>query len=227
MHLILKGLGLGLFLAISVGPIVFAIIKTSLHYGRRAGYTFVAGVSCSDLTMIVVANLAAEFVSRLLVYKVAIAIGGAILLLIIGFYTLFFKSDPSPEKGRTEIKFTQKELAHIAADPEHIHLVPHDLYKIFVQGYFMNILNPGPIFLWLTWSTSFAYLPFYDRIILFGTTLAVVLFTDILKVALAGKLREKFTPKTLHIINRISAFIFIGFGVAIIAGLLLEHYYHR
>lgn len=226
MDVILKGFGLGLFLSISVGPIVFAIIKTSLHYGRRAGYAFVAGVSFSDLTVVIIANLAAELMRSLLVYETAIAIGGAILLLIIGFYTLFFKQDPSPEKGRTEIKFTEKELAHIIADPQHIHLLPHDLFKIFVQGFFLNILNPAPILLWLTWSTSFAYLNLFNRIVLFGTTLAVVLCTDILKVALAGKLREKFTPKTLHIINRLSAFIFIGFGIAIIGGLLVKYYYN-
>lgn len=224
MDVILKGLGLGLFLSISVGPIVFAIIKTSLQYGRRAGYFFVAGVSFADITLVVLANLAAELIRSLLVYKEAIAIGGAALLLVIGFYTLFFKKDPSPDRGRTEIKFSEKELAHIIADPEHIHLLPHDLAKIFVQGFFLNILNPAPIFLWLTWSTSFAYLPFYDRIILFATTLVVVLFTDILKVLLAEKMRQKFTPKTLHFINRLTAFIFIGFGVAIIGGLLISRY---
>ena len=226
MDVVLKGLGLGLFLSISVGPIVFAIIKTSLRYGHKAGYFFIAGVSFSDFTLIVLANLAAELMRSMLVYETAIAIGGAALLLIIGFYTLFFKEDPSPEKGRTEIKFTPKELAHIVADPQHIHLLPQDFLKIFVQGFFLNILNPAPIFLWLTWSTSFAYLNLFNRIVLFGTTLAVVLFTDILKVVLAGKLREKFTPKTLHFINRLSAFIFIGFGVAIICGLLYKHYYN-
>lgn len=224
MDVILKGLGLGLFLAISVGPIVFAVIKTSLQYGHRAGYVFVAGISFSDLTMIVVANLAAEFIRKLLVYEKAIAIGGAILLLFIGLYTLFLKNDPSPDKGKTEIKFTPQELEHIKADPYHIRLLPHDLKKIFAQGFLMNILNPGPIFLWLTWSTSFAYLDLFNRFLLFGTTLSVVLFTDILKVILAGKLREKLTPKILHRINQVTALIFIGFGLAIIGGLLYERF---
>ena len=224
MDVILKGLGLGLFLAISVGPLVFAVITTSLQYGRRAGYFFITGVSLADVTLIVLANLAAELIRRLLVYETAIAIGGAILLLAIGLYTLFFKKDPTPDLNNPVIKFSEKDLAHIKADPNHVHLLPHDLAKIFVQGFLMNILNPGPIFLWLTWSTSFAYLPFYDRIILFGTTIGVVVFTDILKVRLAGKMRQKFTPKTLHFINRLTAFIFIGFGLAIIGGLLISKY---
>jgi threonine/homoserine/homoserine lactone efflux protein len=226
MDVILKGIALGLFLSISVGPIVFAIIKTSLHYGRRAGYFFVAGVSLSDISIVLVANLAAELLNGILKYETALAIGGASFLLIIGFYTLFFKKDPSPDKGLTEVKFTPEELAHIKADPEHVHLWPHDLAKIFFQGFLMNILNPGPIILWIGYSTSFAYLPFYDRILLFATTLVIVLLTDIFKVRLADKMRKKLlTPKRLHLLNRITAFIFIGFGVAIIGGLVISKYW--
>lgn len=225
MDVILKGIALGLFLSISVGPIVFAIIKTSLHYGRRAGYFFVAGVSLSDITIVLVANLAAELLNGILKYETALAIGGAIFLLVIGFYTLFFKKDPSPDKGLTDVKFTPEELSHIKEKPGEIHLWPHDLAKIFIQGFLMNILNPGPIILWIGYSTSFAYLAFYDRSLLFATTLAIVLLTDIVKVRLADKMRAKLTPKRLHFINRLTAFIFIAFGVAIIGGLLISKYW--
>jgi threonine/homoserine/homoserine lactone efflux protein len=224
MDVILKGIGLGLFLSISVGPIVFAIIKTSLQYGRRAGYAFVAGVSFSDIAVVLIANLATSLLTIVLRYETGIAIGGAILLLIIGFYTLFFKKDPSPDKGRTEVRFTEAELAHIKGDSEHIHLGLHDYVKVFIQGFFMNILNPTTILFWLTASTSFAYLPFFNRIILFSVTLSVVLLTDVLKVLLAGQMRQRFTPKTLHFINRLTAFVFIGFGLAIIGGLLVSKY---
>jgi threonine/homoserine/homoserine lactone efflux protein len=48
---ILKGLLLGLILSISIGPVIFAIIKQSLTYGKRSGYAFVAGVSTSDISL--------------------------------------------------------------------------------------------------------------------------------------------------------------------------------
>ncbi len=53
---LLKGLALGFLLAISVGPIIFTIIKQSINYGHKAGYLFVAGVSASDITMVVICN---------------------------------------------------------------------------------------------------------------------------------------------------------------------------
>ena len=49
---ILKGLLLGLILSISIGPVIFAIIKQSLTNGKRSGYAFVAGVSSSDFVLL-------------------------------------------------------------------------------------------------------------------------------------------------------------------------------
>lgn len=233
MDLILKGIGLGLFLSVSVGPVVFAIIKMSLKYGHKAGFALISGISASDITMVVLGNMAAELVQNLLKYKTAIAIGGAVLVIFIGCYTLFFKKDPSPEEGEVKIKEVKIKLS--AADQQrlkvgdvaHIHLRNKDLFKIFAQGFFINTLNPGAIFLWLTWSTTFSYLSLVNRIILFGTTLIIVLSTDILKVLLAGAIRQKLTPKTLHNISKLTALILIGFGVAIIIGLALNKYYHH
>jgi threonine/homoserine/homoserine lactone efflux protein len=34
---IIKGLGLGVLLAISVGPVIFAILKQSINNGHKAG----------------------------------------------------------------------------------------------------------------------------------------------------------------------------------------------
>jgi hypothetical protein len=38
---------------------------------------------------------------------------------------------------------------------------------------------------------------------------------------LAGKIRKRLTPHNIHIINRINGFILIGFGIALIWGLLI------
>ena len=56
--------------------------------------------------------------------------------------------------------------------------------------------------------------------IVFGTCLVFVLLTDLLKVTLAGKLRPKLTTKNLSFINKLSGVILIGFGVALIWGIL-------
>jgi threonine/homoserine/homoserine lactone efflux protein len=50
--------------------------------------------------------------------------------------------------------------------------------------------------------------------------LVFVLATDIAKVLLAGKIRSKLTPHNIHIINKISGLILIGFGAVLIWGLV-------
>jgi threonine/homoserine/homoserine lactone efflux protein len=228
-EIIIKGILLGLYLAIAVGPIVFTVLKVSMQDGHKAGYALVAGVSFSDIMFVVIGNLAAQFMHELLVYKTQIAFGGAILLLCIGGYTLFFKKDPNPSvnyidpkiKGElnpiTNVVERHKIKFVVKADASH-------LFKMFTQGFLMNTINPGPIFIWLTACTASANLPLFERIIMFGITLGIVLTADILKVQLANRIREKLTAKTLHIINRVTAFILLGFGVAILLGLGFQRY---
>jgi len=48
----------------------------------------------------------------------------------------------------------------------------------------------------------------------------LVLAGDIAKVVLAGKLRRRLTLKNIQLINRVNGVILIGFGVALIIGLL-------
>jgi threonine/homoserine/homoserine lactone efflux protein len=204
---VLKGIGLGLFLAISVGPIVFTILKLSMNSGHKAGYTFIAGVSFSDFVLAVLGNVAAEFVRSVLKYSFYIAIGGSVLLIVLGIWSLIFGKEPQIDNSELPPAFRRRDLA-----------------KYGLQGFFMNALNPGPIFFWLTTATAFAYLPLNERIVLFATTIGIVLTTDILKVKLAGKIRHWLTPSHLHKIHIASALILIVFGLIIAAGLFFRHH---
>ena len=66
---ILKGFALGLLLVISVGPVVFTIIKQSLNNGHVGGFSFVAGVWVSDFILVILSNAFTELVKQLLEYK--------------------------------------------------------------------------------------------------------------------------------------------------------------
>lgn len=199
----IKGILLGIMLAISVGPIIFSIIKQSINNGHKGGFTFVAGVSASDITMVVVSQLFTELFRTLLEYKKIIGIGGSCLLIVIGVYVLLFKKVVVNEDGKQEIKMTKR-----------------DYVKTFFSGYFMNTLNPGVIGFWLVIATSVVDLSFSYRLVMFSTCLIFVLATDIAKVFLAGSIRQKLTPHNIHIINKISGLILVGFGVALIWGTL-------
>src|ERR1700739_3040652 len=88
---VLKGILVGLFMAISVGPTLFAVIKYSLNYSYKAGLAFVLGVSVSDIIFVTLSNLAASWLELLKPYEKYIAFGGAIALMIMGLAGFFKK----------------------------------------------------------------------------------------------------------------------------------------
>src|SRR6476660_156700 len=96
---LLKGLLLGLMLSISVGPVIFSILKQSINNGIKGGLTFIAGVSASDIALVLISNVFTELFRSLLDYKAPIAYGGSALLIGIGVYVLFFKKLSISEDG--------------------------------------------------------------------------------------------------------------------------------
>ena len=95
-----------------------------------------------------------------------------------------------------------------------------DYLKLVLTGFFMNILNPGIIIFWLTASTAFADQHLNQRITIFAVALVLVLITDILKVLLANRIRQRLTLKNIQFVNRLNGMILIGFGVVLLWGLL-------
>lgn len=204
LEAMLKGLTFGLLLSISVGPILFSVIKQSLNNGHKGGMAFVLGVSASDITLVLISNLFTELFNSLQVYKTEVGVAGCIFLVTIGIYFLFFKKVKVNEQGKQVFNFRKRDYA-----------------KIFLSGYFMNMLNPAVFIFWITVSTASIAHATKDRIIIFTTCLLFVLGTDILKVMLAGKIRKRLTPHNIHILNRINGIILIVFGIALIWGLIV------
>jgi threonine/homoserine/homoserine lactone efflux protein len=201
---LLKGFTLGLLLSISVGPVMLSIIKQSLNNGHRGGMAFVLGVSASDVTLVVVSNVFTELFRSLSEFRTEIGIAGCGFLVSVGIYFIFFKKVKVNEEGQQIFKFRKRDYA-----------------KIFLSGYFMNTLNPAVFIFWVTVSTTLINHNIQERIIMFALCLAVVFAADFAKIMLAGKIRKRLTPHNIHIINRINGIILIGFGIALIWGLLI------
>lgn len=201
---ILKGLLLGLILSISIGPVFFAILKQSLTNGHKAGYAFVAGVSASDISLLIVCNVFTALFTLVLSHKAIVAMAGAGFLLMMGLYTLFFK------KIKTE-----------AFDENRKELRKRDVVGIFFSGVLMNTLNPSVFLFWFAWTAAIgvdaekAENPYHYKIVVFGTCLLFVLISDLIKVAIAGTLRPRLTEKTLIGINKFSGIIILIFSLAL------------
>jgi threonine/homoserine/homoserine lactone efflux protein len=206
---VIKGVGLGLILAISVGPVIFTILKQSLNNGQKGGFSFVAGVWFSDILLVLICNLFSSLVVSALEFKSTIAYVGAAFVISMGIYYLFFKKVYVGEgKNVILVQFGKKAFT-----------------KAFMSGFLINTLNPSVMLFWLINATAFAASnTTSERIIIFSICLAVNILADILKVILAAKVRHSLTPHNIKIINKISGTILIGFGIAIIYGIkFLNH----
>jgi threonine/homoserine/homoserine lactone efflux protein len=202
---ILKGFALGFILVLSVGPIIFAIIKQSLNNGHRGGMCFVAGVWLSDILLVILSNVFTELVTTLLEYKARIGLGGSVFLIAMGVYFVFFKK------------------VHLATDAEGnaVRFRKRDMARIFASGFLINTLNPGVIIFWLGNATVLSLThTLKQRIVIFSVCLLVNMAADVGKVMMAGKLRNRMTLRNLSIINKISGTILIGFGVVLMWGII-------
>lgn len=205
---ILSGLTLGLILVISVGPVVFTIIKQSLNNGREGGFSFIAGVWLSDILLIVISNAFSELVTHVMVYRKMLGVTGSLFLIVMGVFYVFFKKIKlhNPEGGL--LRFSKREMA-----------------KIFSSGFLINTLNPNVFLFWLGTATAFASKYSFDqRILIFSVCLAVNIASDVIKVLMAGRLRKRLTLHNISLITKVSGTILIGFGVALLIGsMLLAH----
>ncbi|MBL7765173.1 MAG: LysE family transporter [Chitinophagaceae bacterium] len=192
---LIAGLGFGLFMAISVGPTIFAILKYSISYGWKAGISFVIGVSISDSLYVAMANLASGWLAGLMSHEKLIGYIGSALFAIMGLHGFFKK-----------IKVTRniQDMAKVKN---------RDYWKIFASGFLMNTFNPGVIITWITAVAAISNMGPSYRVIFFAACLGLILGFDFLKVLLAQKIRKKLTPRTIVYMNRISALCILGIGV--------------
>ncbi len=201
---ILKGVAMGLLLVISVGPVVFTILKQSINNGKAGGFSFVAGVWISDFLLIVLSNLFSELVTMILDFKMQIGVVGSAFLIGMGIFYIFFKK------------------VHIHPEEITIPLKSSDHARIALQGFLLNTLNPAVIAFWLTTATAIAVShTIRDRIIIFSTALIFNISADVVKVRLAGKLRKKLTVKNIRLVNKISGLILLVFGTVLLFGVLI------
>ena len=200
---LLKGLTLGLLLTISVGPVIFSIIKQSLNNGHRGGIAFILGVSASDITLVLISNVFTQLFGYIVEHKNFIGIIGSVFLISMGVFFIFFKKVKVDDSGVQVLSLSKK-----------------DYVKTFLAGFFMNTLNPAVFIFWLTTSTTLITLTIENRIIAFVTCLAFVLATDFLKVFMAQKIRKKLTPHNIQILSRINGLVLLGFGAILLWGLI-------
>ncbi len=202
---VVAGLLLGLALVFSVGPVVFTIIKLRINYGLQAAFYFIFGVWFSDLLWVVTANVFGSLLTNIITYKLFIGSAGGLFLISLGVYYLFFKKYYS--KAELDQGIAIKNTTHI---------------RMLITGFLINTLNPGVIALWLAAATKAIDFTIEQKFVTFAICLGLNISADCFKIKLAGKLREKLTERNIRIVNKISGMLYLGFGVALILGVIIS-----
>lgn len=204
---LLKGIAVGIIIAIPVGPVGVLCIRRTILHGRLAGFLSGMGAATADAMFGIIAGFGLTVVSDWLFdYQDWLRLAGAAFLLYIGMSAFF--ADP--------LKRTQKQR-----DPE-------SLVADFFSTFALTITNPITI---LAFLAIFAGIGFAGSqatlgaaaILVLGVWLGSLLWWAGLSAG-AGLLRLSFRRNHLVWINRGSGGILVLSGVGLLGSLLFEHW---
>ncbi len=201
-----KGFMLGVFIAISVGPTLFAILRYSMHHGLKAGVCFVCGVSLSDIIYVALANMANQYVNILETHQKEVGFVGGALFTFVGLMGLFYKGK---KKGKNFRSAAESDDGLPKA------LTFKGYLRLFISGFLMNGLNPAVVVLWMGSLTLSSAGRLSQRIVFYAVCLGVVLSMDVLKVFLSGKIRKRLTLQKIDQLNKMASVVIMVLGVAL------------
>ena len=207
---LLAGSLLGFSLSlVFIGPSLFALIQTSIKNGFRSAAIMAIGISFSDVMLVLLAYLgAAQFMDSPKV-KLYEGIGGSAVLFIFGIYELFQKHE---EEKEAEIGI--KAVVNIN----------RRLPLMFVKGFFLNLLNPFVLFMWILWvgTISSRYNSKEEVLAFFAGTLSIILLMDLLKSLAANRVKKILTFKVMRVVHYIMAIALIICGIVLLYHVLSE-----
>ncbi|WP_151892818.1 LysE family translocator [Patiriisocius marinistellae] len=189
----------GFIMAFAVGPVFFTLIETSITKGFRAGLAFDGGAIFADIIFICIAYFSTTKLLERVKNDPALLIFGGGILIAYGIISYIR---------------TTKSLYKIVRE-HHALEVKKNLGSLFIKGFFLNFVNFGVLAGWVGMIILANANAKSERgVILFITTVLVVFITiDILKIALAKKLKSKMTPRFTVKTKKWVSLLIVGFGV--------------
>jgi len=201
MEYIVEGIFLGLFLAISMGPIFVTLTQASIEQGTFAGLTVGFGVWISDILILGFAILTIGKINQIVngeTFQFWMGLSGAIVLFIFGLILILKK----PEFDRSNEMLSLKNFA-----------------AFFSKGFLINTINPFTFIFWLSVLSTYMIgrkLSQQDLSILLITIMLMIIISDSFKVFLAKMIRDRLEYKHLVSISQAA-----GVGLIIFAAVML------
>ncbi|TAE45335.1 MAG: LysE family translocator [Cytophagia bacterium] len=195
MTIFYTGIIYGLFLAILIGPVFFALIRTSIDNGFKSGVFLAIGIAISDAFAASVVYLGIKDFTENTSFQAGMGMVGGLIMFIFGLIPFIKKRKIDYEKDGKKTNKNQ--------------------FLYTLEGVILNSINPFVYIFWVgIWGKvllQYKYVGVEVWIFMLGLITAV-LMTDILKSYLANKITKYLTPQLLSLIDKGTGIALIIFG---------------
>jgi threonine/homoserine/homoserine lactone efflux protein len=206
MHEILTACLLGFILAFTIGPVFFVLIETSITKGFKSALIFDLGVILADIIYIAIAFYSTNMIVEKIKGDPNFIIFGGVLMSIYGVISFF--------------KTSKKTYRQIVKEHKEAVVIQKKQYgQLFIKGLLLNFINIGVLIGWLGFIVVANSVASTEKgvFIFLGTILLSYFVTDLGKIMISKKLKNKLTPKRIFKTKRLIALLILGFGILLIA----------
>lgn len=192
----------GFLLAFAVGPVFFTLIETAITKGIKAAIFFDLGAMVADIIFIAIAFFSTSRILEKVKHDPGLLIFGGGILIAYGIISYI----------RTNKSIFKIVREHYAVK------VKKNLGSLFLKGFLLNFVNFGVLVGWIgTLIMANALTNSDNGVVLFlSTVLATFFLTDLLKIFLAKKLKNKMTPRFIFKTKKWVSILILGFGVLLL-----------
>jgi threonine/homoserine/homoserine lactone efflux protein len=197
---ILNGILFGLLLAVSIGPVFFSLIQTSIQKGFRSGFLLAIGISLSDAACATLSYIGFTQLIENEYFEESLAMGGGIMMLFFGISSMLKK--PSSQHSGILIE-TRKP----------------GTFRFVIKGFALNAVNPSVFLFWVAMITVASVNENYTnaQVLLFLSSIILTVFlTDLSKAYVAIRLKQYLTFRLITWMNRVVGVTLFGFGIRLI-----------
>ena len=201
--LFLKGVVVGLSMAVPVGPIGILCIRRTLLEGRLSGFVSALGLATADVVFGCIAGFGLTFISDFLIsQQFWLRLIGGLFLCAIGLKVLM-------------TKFVEQEVTSRGKG----------LVGAYTSMFFLTLTYPMTVLIFLgifaglgIGSTKGNYLAIAALVL--GVFIGSILWWASLSI-FVGSLRDRFRTQNWQWVNKISGILITGFGLAVLLSLIL------
>lgn len=196
IEIIFKGIIIGLFISVPLGPIGMLCIQRTLNRGRRYGVATGLGATTSDLVYTIITLFFLTFVIDFIEHnRFIIQFIGSIILIAFGFF--IFKSHPSTQPKPNEA-------------------AKYSLFGDFISSFGLTFSNPLVLFVLIALFARFEFITNKSTLFLSICGIISILGGALIwwgvLTFLVSRFKSKLNMRGLKIINQTTGIIIILIG---------------